>query len=127
MPNGCLEWTRATNDKGYGLIWVDGKMIYTHRLAWGLAHPDEPLPPAVRHFECDNPPCCDETHLRPGTHAENHSDMDAKGRGRNQNNQKTHCKNGHAFGESNTYWTPDGRRQCRECNQARRAKRVKVG
>ncbi len=30
----------------------------------------------------------------------------------------THCKNGHAFTEANTYRTPDGRRNCRACHHA---------
>jgi hypothetical protein len=127
-PNGCLEWTGATTGKGYGQIGVDGDVIYTHRLAWGLAHPDEPLPPVVRHFVCDNPPCCDVEHLRPGTHAQNTADMMTKGRGRgNDWDLKTHCTQGHPFDEANTYVDSVGHRNCRACHtareQIRRAKR----
>ena len=28
---------------------------------------------------------------------------------------KTHCKHGHRFTAANTYYTPDGRRRCRNC------------
>ena len=80
-PNGCLEWTGTTTKAGYGHLSVVGTLIYTHRLAWGLAHPDEPLPPVVRHYVCDNPPCADVEHLLPGTKADNSADMVAKGRG----------------------------------------------
>jgi hypothetical protein len=119
MPNGCLEWTGATDPKGYGRITADGKTVLTHRLAWGLAHPDEPLPPVVRHFVCDNPPCCDPAHLRPGTEAENNADMRSKGRDRNGAYQraKTHCKNRHPFNEANTYLRPNGARACRACKR----------
>lgn len=125
--NGCLEWTGSTTDDGYGKIGVDGKHLRTHRVAWGLAHPDEPLPPAVRHYVCDNPPCCNVEHLRPGTKAENSADMKAKGRGRgpqvNQNSQKTHCPARHEYTEANTLVTKAGRRRCRACHRASEAAR----
>jgi len=117
-PNGCLEWTGLTNRQGYGLITVDGKNVLTHRLAWGLAHPDEPLPPVVRHFVCDNPPCCDETHLRPGTTAQNNNDTYVKGH--HHQLVKTHCPARHEYTEANTYVSADGR-HCRACREARRA------
>jgi len=37
--------------------------------------------------------------------------------------RKTHCNSGHEFDEANTYWTKDGRRQCRECNRIQQALR----
>lgn len=120
MPNGCLEWTGTTTAKGYGQIGVGGKVVYTHRLAWSLAHPGEPLPPVVRHYVCDNPPCCDVTHLRSGTSAQNTADMMTKGRGRgNDWGLKTHCTQGHPFDEANTYVDGVGHRNCRACHTAR--------
>lgn len=125
-PNGCLEWTGKRLPKGYGVIYVDGKWIGTHRLAWSLAHPGEPLPPVVRHLVCDNPPCCDPEHLRSGTSAQNAADKSAHGRHHNQ--QKTHCPANHAYDEANTYIGPDGGRDCRICvkaaNVRHRAKKV---
>jgi 7-cyano-7-deazaguanine synthase in queuosine biosynthesis len=36
------------------------------------------------------------------------------------NAQKTHCKSGHEFNDSNTYYRPDrpGSRECRTCHKA---------
>jgi len=79
MPNGCLEWTRSRGAKGYGQIEVDGKPAITHRLAWRLVHGPIPDGLFVCHT-CDNPPCCDVTHLWLGTCAQNQADMAAKGR-----------------------------------------------
>lgn len=39
------------------------------------------------------------------------------------NAKKTHCPQGHAYDDSNTYITPMGRRQCRTCRQAHDLKR----
>ena len=65
-PNGCLEWQGCALPAGYGVIGFNGKSALTHRVAWFLVN--GPIPPGVkiRHFVCDNPPCCDETHLRAG-------------------------------------------------------------
>lgn len=73
MPNGCLEWTGKTS-KGYGSIKINGKSVRVHRLAWELVNGTIPAGLSIRHFVCDNPPCCDVGHLLPGTHAENMAD-----------------------------------------------------
>ena len=123
-PNGCLEWTRGTDEGGYGRIRVDGKNVATHRLAWGLAHPGEPLPPVMRHLVCDNPPCCDVAHLQPGTQADNVADRDTKGRaGVSHNGSKIHCPANHTYDEANTIVNRDGSRACKICAAARGAAR----
>jgi len=120
MPNGCLEWQRATNASGYGAIGVSGKTVGTHRVAWVLAN--GPIPPGmdVLHH-CDNPPCCEtdpseaypDGHLFLGTQADNNADMSTKGR--NHEQKKTHCPQGHEYDLANTYMNPRGFRQCRAC------------
>jgi hypothetical protein len=77
--NGCLEWTGYRNMArgGYGLL--GSPPVYVHRLAYRLAHPDEPEPPVVRH-SCDNPPCCNPDHLLGGTVADNNRDRVEHGR-----------------------------------------------
>jgi len=83
MPNGCLVWTGYTNPKGYGYIGDGcGGVVLVHRLAWELGVGPIPEGEVIRHFVCDNPPCCDVTHLRPGTPAENTADMLSRNRGR---------------------------------------------
>lgn len=34
----CWEWTGARTAAGYGVLHVEGKVRYAHRLAWDLAH-----------------------------------------------------------------------------------------
>ena len=95
------------------MIRANGKVVRTHRLAWSLVNGPIPVGQLIRHFVCDNPPCCDETHLRPGAGAENAADKFAHGRGWQQ--AVTHCPQDHAYDEANTYVDSTGRRHCRAC------------
>ena len=80
--NGCLEWQGHRDEKGYGKIRVDATTTdRTHRVALRLSGVPVGKGVFVLH-ECDNPPCCDPNHLRPGTSQENIDDMLAKGRQR---------------------------------------------
>jgi hypothetical protein len=78
-PNGCLEWTGSRLPRGYGHLKAAGKDRYAHRLTWELAHGPIPDGMYVCHT-CDNPPCCEITHLWLGTPTDNAADRDAKGR-----------------------------------------------
>jgi len=113
--NGCLEWTGVKSAFGYGRIGVNYKTVYAHRLAWSLAN-DQPVPEGecILHT-CDNPPCCEPTHLWLGTYAQNNADRSAKGRGGNQ--KKTHCPQNHPLDKSNTYVKPNGKRECLTCKR----------
>jgi hypothetical protein len=120
-PNGCLEWTKATNRHGYGLIGVDGRSRLAHRVAWTLANGPIPEGMCVLH-RCDNPPCCDvEGCLFLGTQADNVTDMETKGRGRQGDFQrdKTHCVAGHEFSGANLRIGERGQRVCMECRRVR--------
>jgi len=76
-PNACWEWTGPLND-GYGVIHYNGKQWMTHRLAVLLDGRD-PTGYSVCH-SCDNPSCCNPSHLWLGDHASNMLDQRLKGR-----------------------------------------------
>jgi hypothetical protein len=117
MPNGCLEWTGYRQPGGYGRINVRGHQELVHRVAWGLAN-CRPVPDGMFILHsCDNPPCCEPTHLRPGSHTDNMTERQARGRCNAgiRNTEKTHCSRGHEFSEANTY-LHDGSRYCRPCH-----------
>lgn len=90
--SGCLEWMGARAKAGYGEI--QRRRLFgpqpetTHRIAWRLAYGAIPDGQWVLH-RCDNPACCEPTHLFLGTHQDNVTDKMQKGRHRH----------GHLYGD----------------------------
>lgn len=77
----CLEWQGSRDRKGYGRFNAgtgsSPRYMLAHRFAMEAAGLLDARP--LLHA-CDNPPCCNVEHLRPGTLVENNRDMRAKGR-----------------------------------------------
>ena len=67
---GCLIWTGATKSGGYGAIWDGERTVGAHRYAWEGANGPIPEGMVVDHL-CWTPLCCEVTHLRLTTQAEN--------------------------------------------------------
>lgn len=90
-PDECWPWTRLKNQKtGYGLLRVNGKMVYAHRRAYELTNGAIPIGMYICHA-CDNPICCNPHHLWAGPPADNVHDRDRKGRhGWNSNPQPSY-------------------------------------
>jgi hypothetical protein len=115
---GCWEWTGARDQDGYGRIWVKRVPVFAHRVAWADVNGPIPQEMTVDHL-CFNPSCVNPAHLRLLTRSENAR--------RQRSAEATHCKNGHAFTDANTYWrkASGGRRDCRMC-VAERARRYRA-
>lgn len=78
---GCWPWTGACTRAGYGLFHVKtgDPMRGAHRVAWILANGSVPSGLHILH-SCDNPPCCNPSHLSAGTRSKNQRQMVNRGR-----------------------------------------------
>lgn len=118
-PEACWLFTGYCGE--YGQLTIDGEQHYAHRLAWELTYGAIPERGHVLH-SCDNPPCCNPSHLFLGTPKVNALDRSAKGRNQRYNALKTNCPKGHEYNQKNTYVAiRKGKdiRHCRECHRVR--------
>ena len=126
---GCWLWIggRRSPDANhaYGTIWVNGGNRPASKVAWELAN-GQPFPEGMDALHsCDNPPCVNPAHIRPGTPRDN--ELDAIARGRHRWVRATHCRRGHEFTPENTRWSHERlrlRRKCRTCLRMTEAKRA---
>ena len=106
----CWVWTGTRDVQGYGKFWGGQEKVLAHRVAYELLVGPIPADLVVDHL-CFNPPCVNPRHLRVVTRLDNSL--------RQRSALKTHCINGHAYDEANTYFRVNGRRDCRPCIRIR--------
>ncbi|MEO9246455.1 hypothetical protein ABDK96_02025 [Citricoccus nitrophenolicus] len=78
----CHEWRGLRDDNGYGRIWTGDRVEFAHRVAYRLARGGLDDSADMMH-QCDNPPCINADHLRPGDDALNAQEKVARGRSLN--------------------------------------------
>jgi hypothetical protein len=80
LGTACWDWTGGRDPDGYGITTIQRRSRRVPRVACELA--DGPVPDGLQVLHrCDRPCCLRRDHLFLGTHAENHADKAAKGRG----------------------------------------------
>lgn len=77
--DACWYWMGSVNAYGYGVVWELGRPRLVTRMVCELLHGPIPSGMFVLH-SCDMPRCCNPSHLRVGTPAENAADKVVRGR-----------------------------------------------
>jgi HNH endonuclease len=120
----CWLWQAAIDKRGYGRFGIGAfkncRVFFAHRVAFFLSGNDMPDHLMCCH-RCDNPACCNPSHLFTGTHNDNMADMTLKGR-----NKDEACGNGHLWTPENTHiyhWGGYDLRRCRACERERSTRR----
>jgi len=76
----CWIWQRAIIKDGYGQLYLGERALRAHRASYATYNGDVPDGFCVLH-NCDNPVCCNPSHLSIGTVDENVQDRVRKRRG----------------------------------------------
>ena len=99
-------------------LWKDGQMSLqrVHRLVLEAFRGACPPGHECCHYD-DDPTNNRLSNLRWDTSSANR--LDSVRNGTHYWANKTQCPQGHEYDDENTYFRPDGRRMCRECNRAR--------
>jgi hypothetical protein len=134
LRGGCIGWTGYVTPGGHGRISHAGSWAPTHRVAYELFVGPVPGGMQLDHVchtldancpggdTCLHRRCINPYHLEPVSSREN----TLRGRGPSAAAAlATHCPQGHAYDEQNTWWEKDRKRHCRTCNRDRqRARRA---
>lgn len=75
----CWEYKERLNEHGYGVFHVKKKSILAHRMAYIITFGVNIDGMIIMHT-CDNPRCCNPSHLKIGIQSDNVKDMINKGR-----------------------------------------------
>lgn len=88
---GCWEWSGSKSYYGYGVFYFEKRSWSVHRLMYEYANGYIEQDKSATHktekcvlHKCDNPCCCNPSHLFIGTRADNVRDMADKVRGNSE-------------------------------------------
>jgi hypothetical protein len=77
-PEACWPWGGTIGEGGYGFMMVHTEQRPAH--VWALIAEGHDMTGLFGLHECDNPPCVNPAHLKPGTNAQNMADKVKRGR-----------------------------------------------
>lgn len=109
----CLVWVGATNNKGYGIVAIDGGVQLAHRIAYAAVNGPIPDGLVIDHV-CRVRNCINPAHLEAVTQAENNR----RGRAAIALAVGDTCTNGHLIEEGGVYTRSSGKTECRRCRSS---------
>lgn len=78
-PAECWLWMGSKHERGYGQLWLNGKIMRAHRFSWELVN--GPFPEGMKAcHRCDTPSCVNPSHIFLGSDLDNSRDCIEKGR-----------------------------------------------
>lgn len=120
--NGCWLWQGYKENHGYGIFYPgpnDGRhTVKAHRWSYAIFIGLIPDNMEIDHL-CSNPSCVNPNHLEVVSHKTNVKRGKAGAAIVRRQRGKTHCPQGHPYSSENTYTSPQGYRQCRQCHRER--------
>ncbi len=75
LGSRCWPFTLALNKDGRPYFRVGGKSLLAYRIAYEQVHGEGSLEGKIARHKCDNPVCCNPSHLEEGTQNDNVQDM----------------------------------------------------
>lgn len=114
----CWLWTKRLDKDGYGQFRIgsrtDGssRQVGAHRLSYEWEYGFVPVGLELDHL-CRVRACVRPSHLEAVTSLENIQ----RGNAGIHERLKTCCPRGHPYDDQNTYWRPNGNRECRTCTR----------
>ena len=78
----CWLWTAYVDRDGYGRFGIGQRVFGAHRIAYMLGNYANEIGGMQVLHTCDNPPCCNPSHLYLGTPVDNARDRVLRGRSR---------------------------------------------
>lgn len=112
QATGCWNWMGGNNGRGYGVIGLNHRSWYVHRISHLLFIGPIPDGFEVDHL-CKNRGCCNPFHLEAVPQSVNNARSASCCA---LNALKTHCKRGHLLDGENLYRTAAGR-SCKRCHK----------
>lgn len=85
--SACWPWTASKDRKGYGWFQITKTMRRAHTIAYRLTYGEAPAGHIIRHT-CDNPMCCNPSHLISGTMKDNAQDASLRNRWNDRRGEK---------------------------------------
>ena len=116
----CQLWAGPLDRYGYPKARVRGRSVLGHRLVYEQEVGPIPFGYEVDHL-CFTPACVRPDHLEAVTPEENQRRAIERRRvlgwpSAQLRREVTHCPNGHAYDDVNTYVRKDGSRRCKQCH-----------